>query len=66
MITKEQARSLAIRYRAYMEARMADDYTGIIVWGPMLEEIQQQIGIVMLKNVPEAVQCARPQLKQAA
>jgi hypothetical protein len=66
MITKAQARSLAIRYHAYMEARMADDYMGILVWGPMLEETQQQIDYVMVKNITEAVQFARLQVKQAA
>ncbi len=66
MITKAQARSLAIRYHAYMEARMADDYMGILVWGPMLEEIQKQVDYEMVKNIPEAVQFARLQVKQAA
>jgi len=47
-MTKEQAKSLAIRYHAFLDAMHADDLGGIILWGPMLEKIQKVTGLEMI------------------
>ncbi len=65
-MTKAQAKSLAIRYNAYVQAYQSDDYNGVVVWGPMLEEIQQQTGVVMMSNIPTMVQIARRKMERKA
>jgi len=52
-LNKKIARSLAIRYHAYLEACHADDYSGIVCWGPLLVEAQCLTGIVLCD--PEGV-----------
>lgn len=47
-MTKAQAKSLAIRYHAFLDAVAQNDNEGIIVWGPMLEEIQTATRLEML------------------
>lgn len=44
-MTKAEGKSLAIRYAAYLEARHTGDDAGVIVWGPMLADIQQRTGV---------------------
>lgn len=47
-MNKAQAKSLAVRYHAFLDAMHADDIDGIILWGPMLAEIQNTTRIWML------------------
>lgn len=65
-MTKDQAKKLAVRYNAFLEAVHSDDARGIIVWGPMLDEIQNEIGLVLASNVKLSVEIARREMKQAA
>ena len=66
MITKEQAKKLAVRYHAYLEAILSDDNLGIVVWGPMLQEIQNETSVVLLSKVNVRVEIARREMKRAA
>ena len=68
-MTKAQAKSLAIRYEAFLEAVKADDFDGIIVWGWMLAEIQSATRLEMIKasTIDGLVAIARSNsMKQAA
>lgn len=49
MLTKEQAKKLAVRYQAYLEASQSDDHRGIVVWGTLLLEVQDETGVEMLE-----------------
>ena len=68
-MTKAQAKSLAVRYHAFLDAMHADDIDGIILWGPMLAEIQNVTRIWMLgaSTIDGLVANARrSSMKQAA
>ena len=68
-MTKAQAKSLAVRYHAFLQAVNADDFDGIIVWGPMLSEIQTatRLWMVDASNIDGLVAIARSNsMKQAA
>lgn len=65
-MTKAQAKSLAVRYNAYVQAYQSDDLNGIVVWGPMLEEIQRETGVVMMSNIATMVQIARRKMDRKA
>lgn len=45
---RASAKGLAVCYHTYLEARRSNDNDGVVVWGHMLLEAQQQLGIVML------------------
>lgn len=47
-MTKAQAKSLAIRYHAFLDAVAQQDNEGIIVWGPMLEKTQTATRLEMI------------------
>ena len=67
-MTKAQAKSLAVRYHAFYEAVNADDLHGIIVWGPMLAEIQAATRLEMIKasTIDNLVAAARHTCRRAA
>lgn len=68
-MTKAQAKSLAVRYHAFLDAMHADDIDGIILWGPMLAEIQNVTRIEMVgpNTIASLVETARRRnMKQAA
>ena len=45
---RDAARSLAIAYDAYHEAKKEGRNSGIVVWGDALIEAQDQIGVFLL------------------
>ena len=65
-LTKDQAKKLAVRYHAYLEAIHSDDNLGIVVWGPMLEEIQNETNLVLLSKINVRVEIARREMNEAA
>ena len=67
-MTKAQAKSLAVRYHAYQVAVDTDDWQGIIVWGPMLEEIQRQANVELSKpdDISAIVSFARSNYQEGA
>lgn len=67
-MTKAQAKSLAVRYHAYLDAVAREDDEGIVVWGPMLAEIQTATRLEMISaaNIEGLVAAARRRsMKQA-
>lgn len=46
-LNKKTARSLAVRYHAYLEAVHAEDLSGVVCWGPLLIETQALTGVVL-------------------
>lgn len=67
-MNKAQAKSLAVRYHAFLDAVANNDDEGIIVWGPMLSEIQTEARIEMVgpNTIASLVEIARRSMKQAA
>ena len=68
-MTKAQAKSLAVRYHAYLDAVTNNNDEGIVVWGPMLAEIQTATRLEMISaaNIEGLVAAARRRsMKQAA
>lgn len=68
-MNKAQAKSLAVRYHAFLDAVVNNDDEGVIVWGPMLSEIQTEARIEMISaaNIEGLVAAARRRsMKQAA
>lgn len=71
-ITKEQAKSLAIRYHAYVAAvdmnESPDRDLAISVWGPMLLDIQRETGadLVNEHKVQRLVELAKRRLSDEA
>ena len=45
MISKDQARTLAVAYQSFHEARDVDDAVGTRVWAGILNRIQEEIGV---------------------
>lgn len=48
MITQEQAKDLAVRYAAYLDAVARRDDAAIVCWGPMLLDTQKATGVEMV------------------
>ena len=51
MISKTQAKSLAISYNAFCEAMDDDDILGQRVWGSDLLDVQNETGITLVKTI---------------
>lgn len=54
MITEQQARNLAVRYQAYMEAvatigTIDADWAGVRVWGNALRDTENETGVQLTK-----------------
>jgi hypothetical protein len=49
-ISKKNAKALAVRYHAYLEARACDDHSGAQVWGKLLLEAQEATNIWLLER----------------
>ena len=61
------ARALAIRYHAYHQAINAEDWNGVILWGGMLTEVLEKLGIDDLTDTDNlAVMVAVARRKVAA
>jgi hypothetical protein len=55
MITKKQAKLLAVSYRSFIQAIDEDDSLGVIVWGPILQRTQDETGVALLNNIKSCV-----------
>ena len=47
---REAARSLAIRYDAFNSARADGDNNGIALWGDLLIESQEKVGVKLYRS----------------
>lgn len=64
MVTELQAKSLAIRYGAVVEMVAAGEWQGVARWARLLDEIQQETGVVLRTGLDQLV--ARAEEEAAA
>lgn len=73
MITQDQARNLAVRYQAYMEAvatigAAEVDWRGVRVWGTALRDTENETGVQITtpENRDGLIECADRNLAKVA
>jgi len=67
VVTKAQAKELAVRYSAFIEAMRTADDLGMVIWGDMLNKSQDETGIALMdaENTSRMVGYARARRLEA-